>query len=104
MNGQRHAFADGGGPLCGADRAPVHISTGPPSCPDCIVILEADYAARAELEVLVVVSTADDERPPGRIAESIKRTLAAAGEVVVYVEDLPAGVRILAPGERNGRA
>lgn len=99
----RHAFADAGGPLCG-DPAAASISTGPPSCPGCLAVQAADYAAKAELEVLVVVSTADDDRQPGRIAETIRRTLAGAGEVVIYVEDLPAGVRILAPGERNGRA
>lgn len=98
----RHAFADQGGPLCG-DPSAVHISTGPPSCPGCIACQVAAAAAAGELSVLVVVDVSYDDRRPGEIARDLERTLRAAGELAVYVEDLPTGVRILAPGERNGR-
>lgn len=99
----RHAFADAGGPLCG-DPTAAHISTGPPDCPGCIACQVAAAAATGELSVLVVIDISDDDRQPGEIVRTLERTLKAAGELVVYAEDLPTGVRILAPGERNGRA
>jgi hypothetical protein len=57
-----------------------------------------------ELQLLVVLDVADDGRSPGEIARDVRHALGRYLERVIYVEDLPAGVRILAPGERNGRA
>ena len=49
-----------------------------------------------------------DGRRPGDIAREVKHALETGHpkylERVVYVDDMPEGTRILAPGERNGRA
>jgi hypothetical protein len=106
---RQHAFAPGAfaAALCGDPQA-VHISTGPPGCPDCQAVLAAAYAATGELQLLVVLDVADDDRTPGEIARDVRHALETGHgrylERVIHVEDLPAGVRILAPGERNGRA
>ena len=99
----RHAFAPEGGPLCG-DPAAVHISTGPTDCPGCAAVQAAAAAAVAELSVIVVIDVADDDRRPSQIAADVRAALERAGERAIYAEDLPEGTRILAPGERNGRA
>jgi hypothetical protein len=61
-------------------------------------------SAAGELSVVVVVDTADDDRPPHQVAADLRAALEHAGERIIYAEDLPEGTRILAPGERNGRA
>jgi hypothetical protein len=102
---RQHAFAPGAfaAALCGDPRA-VHISTGPPDCPDCQAVQAAAYAATGELQLLVVLDMAADDRTPGEVARNVRYALETGHERVIHVEDLPAGVRILAPGERNGRA
>jgi hypothetical protein len=71
-------------------------------------VQSAAAAVVPELAVLVVVDMADEERTPGQVAADIRRTLETGHarylERVIHVEDLPADVQILAPGERNGRA
>jgi hypothetical protein len=109
MTAYRHAFAPGAsmGALCG-DAQAVLISTGPPDCPACQAVEAAAYAATGELQLLVVLDMTDDDRTPGEIAQDVQHALETGHgrylERVIHVEDLPAGVRILAPGERNGRA
>jgi len=102
---RRHAFAPGStvAALCCAPAA-VHISTGPPDCPACLAVLAAAHVATGELQLLVVLDMADDDRTPGEVARDVRYALETGHERVIHVEDLPAGVRILAPGERNGRA
>jgi hypothetical protein len=106
----RHAFSPGAiiGPLCGDPRA-VHISTGPPDCPACQAIEAAAAAATGELQLLVVLDMTGDDRTPADVCRALRTALEAGRgtgylERVLFVDDLPAGVRILAPGERNGRA
>jgi hypothetical protein len=96
-----HAFAPEGGPLCG-DTAAVHMSTGPTNCPGCAAA--AATAAAGELSVIVVIDVSDDDRTPGQVALDVAKAAERGGEHLIYWEDLPPGVRILAPGERNGRA
>jgi hypothetical protein len=69
------------------------------------------HDAPAELLVLVVVDVTGDDRTPGQVAADVRVALEHGparcyrpGERVIYVEDLPDGTRISAPGERNGRA
>jgi hypothetical protein len=64
---------------------------------------------QGELQLLVVLDMADDDRTPYQVCESLRFALEAGIatgyiERVLYVDDMPAGTRILAPGERNGRA
>jgi len=61
-----------------------------------------------ELCLLVVLDVTGDGRRPGDIAREVKHALETGHpkylERVVYVDDIPAGTRILAPPETNGRA
>jgi hypothetical protein len=57
-----------------------------------------------ELVVLVVVDVTDDDRTPGQVAADVAKAAERAAERIIYFEDLPEGVLILSPGERNGRS
>ena len=64
--------------------------------------LEA-MASGPELSVLVVIDMTGDRRAPGQVAADVRMALEMhADEAVIFTEDLPEGVRILAPGEHNG--
>jgi hypothetical protein len=65
---------------------------------------QGELFTSGELSVVVVVDMADDDRPPGQVTADLRAALERAGERIIYAEDLPEGVRILAPGEENGRA
>ncbi len=61
-----------------------------------------------ELCLLVVLDVTGDGRRPGDIAREVKHALETGHpkylDRVVYVDDMPAGTRILAPPETNGKA
>ena len=62
-----------------------------------------------ELQLLVVLDMTDDDRTPRQACEALRHALEAGHatgypERVLYVDDIPAGTRILAPPETNGRA
>jgi hypothetical protein len=64
----------------------------------------AAAAVEPELSVLVVLDMTDDDRKPHEVADYVRRALEICDEQIIHVADLPPGTRILAPGERNGRA
>jgi len=56
-----------------------------------------------------VLDVTDDDRTPRQACEALRHALEAGHatgypERVLYVDDIPAGTRILAPPETNGRA
>ena len=68
-----------------------------------------ERALAPELQVLVVLDMAGDDRAPHQVCEALRHALEAGRatgylERVLFVDDLPEDTRILGPGERNGRA